>query len=52
MTHQHVDSQSVVNSFLSFICNFFFPKENFVGKPKGCFPTFVDSISSKSLSVN
>ena len=29
-----------------------FSKENHVGKPKGCFPTFVNGIPSKPVSVD
>jgi len=38
----------LANNFFSFS----FPKENLTGKPKGCFPTFVDGIHSKPVGVD
>jgi len=34
----------------NFVDNFFF-NENFTGKSKGCFPTFVDGVSKKTVGA-
>jgi hypothetical protein len=31
---------------------YFFSKENFAGKPRGCLPTFMDGIPSKPVGVD